>query len=109
MKFCPKCEARMKIKHEDMKNYCPRCGYISDQVSVIENTHIKNEVQKTDPSLKIMDPETSTETLPTINIECPKCKNNNAYWWMLQTRSADEATTQFYRCSKCNYTWRNYS
>ncbi|NOJ29052.1 MAG: hypothetical protein DA328_02670 [Nitrososphaeraceae archaeon] len=56
-----------------------------------------------------MEPETAAETLPTINIECPKCKNDNAYWWMLQTRSADEATTQFYRCSKCNYTWRNYS
>ncbi|MGC2430674.1 MAG: hypothetical protein WA393_06530 [Nitrososphaeraceae archaeon] len=28
---------------------------------------------------------------------------------MLQTRSADEATTQFYRCTKCNHTWRNYS
>ncbi|MGB7679260.1 MAG: hypothetical protein WBL49_10670 [Nitrososphaeraceae archaeon] len=28
---------------------------------------------------------------------------------MLQTRSADEATTQFYRCTKCGHTWRNYS
>ncbi|MGH9996735.1 MAG: transcription factor S, partial [Nitrososphaeraceae archaeon] len=25
------------------------------------------------------------------------------------TRSADEATTQFYRCTKCSHTWRNYS
>jgi DNA-directed RNA polymerase subunit M len=30
-------------------------------------------------------------------------------WWMLQTRSADEATTQFFRCTKCKHTWRNYS
>ncbi|MBS3922079.1 MAG: transcription factor S, partial [Nitrosarchaeum sp.] len=22
---------------------------------------------------------------------------------------ADEPTTQFYRCSKCRYTWRNYA
>lgn len=109
MKFCPKCEARMKVKQDEKKNYCPRCGFVSDQTDDINNTPLKSEIQKPDSSLKIMEPETAAETLPTINIECPKCKNNNAYWWMLQTRSADEATTQFYRCSKCNYTWRNYS
>ncbi|MEK6870559.1 MAG: zinc ribbon domain-containing protein, partial [Thermoproteota archaeon] len=42
-------------------------------------------------------------------IECEKCGNDEAVWWMLQTRSADEPTTQFYRCSKCRHTWRNYA
>ncbi|MCE2508324.1 MAG: RPA12/RPB9/RPC11 RNA polymerase family protein, partial [Nitrosopumilaceae archaeon] len=32
-----------------------------------------------------------------------------AVWWMLQTRSADEPTTQFYRCTGCGHTWRDYS
>ena len=49
------------------------------------------------------------ESLPTIKIECEKCGNDEAVWWMLQTRSADEPTTQFYRCTKCRYTWRNYA
>ncbi len=47
----------------------------------------------------------------TIEIECENkdCDSNEAVWWMLQTRSADEPTTQFYRCTKCNTTWRNYA
>ena len=49
------------------------------------------------------------ETLPTIKKECERCGNDEAVWWMLQTRSADEPTTQFYRCSKCAHTWRDYS
>ena len=40
---------------------------------------------------------------------CPKCKNNQAVWWLLQTRSGDEPPTQFYRCTKCAQTWREYS
>ena len=63
--------------------------------------------QKT--SLKVMDSQSAIEALPTTAIECPKCKNGTAFWWMLQTRSADEPTTQFYRCTKCGHTWRNYA
>jgi DNA-directed RNA polymerase subunit M len=28
---------------------------------------------------------------------------------MVQTRSIDESMTQFYRCTKCGHTWRDYS
>jgi DNA-directed RNA polymerase subunit M len=49
------------------------------------------------------------QTLPTTRVECPKCKNNLAEWWLLQTRKADESETRFYRCTKCKFTWREYS
>ena len=52
--------------------------------------------------------EEGGQDLPTISAHCEKCGNGEAVWWMLQTRSADEATTQFYRCTKCGHTWRNY-
>ena len=35
------------------------------------------------------------ESHPTIKIECEKCGHDEAVWWMLQTRSADEPTTNF--------------
>jgi DNA-directed RNA polymerase subunit M len=27
---------------------------------------------------------------------------------MVQTRRADESATQFFRCTKCGHTWREY-
>jgi|SRR5919107_2017059 DNA-directed RNA polymerase subunit M/transcription elongation factor TFIIS len=43
----------------------------------------------------------------TDSVECPKCGNKQAFWWIVQTDSADEPSTQFFRCTKCNHTWRN--
>ena len=47
----------------------------------------------------------------TIEIDCENkdCDGREAVSWMFQTRSADEPTTQFFRCTKCKTTWRNYA
>ena len=47
-------------------------------------------------------------TNPIVEITCSKCKNKKAYFWTLQTRAADESETKFYKCVKCNHTWRVY-
>ena len=49
------------------------------------------------------------KTNPTTNIQCPKCENNVAYTWQVQTRAGDEGATQFFRCTKCNHTFRLYT
>lgn len=51
----------------------------------------------------------SVTSLPKTDEECPKCGNNKAYYWLVQTRSGDEAATRFFRCTKCGHTWRDYS
>jgi transcription factor S len=111
VKFCPKCETRMRPKIEEGIVLCPNCGFSVDKekekVSAKEKTI--SSMENSEYSLKVIDADKTPDTLPTTSIECPKCENNNAFWWMLQTRSADEATTQFYRCTKCSHTWRNYS
>ena len=45
----------------------------------------------------------------TIKIDCEKCHNQEGVWWTFQTRSGDEPETKFYRCTKCNHTWRDYT
>jgi DNA-directed RNA polymerase subunit M len=99
----------MRLKFVENQVACPKCGFaISEQNSTV-TINVSNVTTQEHNALRVLDAENTTEVLPTINIECPKCNNNLAVWWMLQTRSADEATTQFYRCTKCSHTWRNYS
>jgi DNA-directed RNA polymerase subunit M len=98
MQFCPKCSLRLK------KGTCTKCGY-----SETTKTETKKTTSEMDKSFTVFEENEKEETLPTIKKECEKCGNDEAVWWMLQTRSADEPTTQFYRCSKCAHTWRDYS
>ncbi|MGQ0772088.1 MAG: transcription factor S [Nitrososphaerota archaeon] len=98
MQFCPKCGVRLK------KGSCQKCGYAASE----EKHETKKATTQLDKSFTVFDEPLGNETLPSITIDCEKCGNTEAVWWMLQTRSADEPTTQFYRCTKCSHTWRNY-
>ena len=104
MKFCPNCEVRLKKSDSGLK--CPKCDYVEGNASSEPTKKVQEEEVS---EFNVLDESEGKETLPTIKIDCEKCGHNEAVWWMLQTRSADEPTTQFYRCTKCNYTWRNYA
>jgi DNA-directed RNA polymerase subunit M len=117
MEFCPKCGSRLvpkkakSGKETGLVMTCPKCGYKK------KSTEKKIEPKPT----KVIQPnprqlvavigkeEQKLRTLPTVRIECPKCGNNSAYVWQVQTRGADESSTQFLRCTKCSYTFREYS
>ena len=105
MKFCPECE--VKLKKSDSGLQCSKCGYTEGQ----EKKQTKKAVGDEEPNreFNVFEGNEGEESHPTIKIDCEKCGNDEAVWWMLQTRSADEPTTQFYRCTKCKYTWRNYA
>ena len=105
MKFCPKCEVKLKKSSTGLQ--CSKCGYTEGQK--INQTKKVVDNQELNKEFNVFEGNEGEESLPTIKIECEKCGNDEAVWWMLQTRSADEPTTQFYRCSKCKYTWRNYA
>jgi DNA-directed RNA polymerase subunit M len=104
----------MKSRFDEGVLICPQCGYstnreIGEELAVRSTNSPSSFDGGTGSVLKVVEADKIPNTLPTTNTDCPKCGNNLAFWWMLQTRSADEATTQFYRCTQCNHTWRNYS
>ncbi len=116
MKFCPSCEAKLKKNSSTLT--CPRCDYVSEDgkeadsavaAITIDIPYTATPHNSEFNVLEQKDTKDDDGFMPAIEIECEKCGNNKAVWWMLQTRSADEPTTQFYRCTQCKYTWRNYA
>jgi len=101
MEFCEKCGGIIKV--EEGKAACVSCGRKLAKKPKIEASEKAGERE----SIAVIKEEASN-VHPTIEIECPKCKNKKAHFWTMQTRSSDESETKFYRCTKCDYTWRKY-
>jgi DNA-directed RNA polymerase subunit M len=103
----------LKQKQEEKKPtkfVCDKCGYSTTSQTPPKAEPKKTKAEKSSVSIKVLaEEDDDIKPLPTTNIECPKCKHDTAVWWMLQTRGGDEPTTQFYRCVKCNHTWRHYA
>ena len=84
---------------------CLNCGA---EESAEENIVVTRNIDETDKIVVIGKKERNLRTTPQTRAKCPKCENMTAYWWMVQTRSIDESATQFFRCTKCSFTWRDY-
>jgi transcription factor S len=117
MEFCPKCGSRLEFqkpttdKAAPLMLVCPKCGYKKKESTKKVEPKIGKTIQHNPQQLVavIGKKEQKLRTLPTVKIECPKCGNKTAYVWQVQTRSADESSTQFMRCTKCDHTFREYS
>ncbi|MHA1594819.1 MAG: transcription factor S [Candidatus Baldrarchaeia archaeon] len=114
MKFCPECGSMLRPKKDDKGNViliCEICGYSEKNQGSLEQEYtISSKINHSpgESELVLVDETKMVKTLPTIQVICPKCGNNRAYYYQLQTRRADEGMTTFLRCTKCNYVWRRY-
>lgn len=101
MEFCPRCGS---VLVEKRKNFgCVRCGYTADGKIKIESTE-----QLKEQNHKAIVKKKETNVMPVTLEVCPKCGHKEAYFWSAQTRAADEAETRFFKCTKCEHTWREY-
>jgi DNA-directed RNA polymerase subunit M len=110
MDFCPNCGAMLYPKSVEVGGQvmlylsCKKCGYASDaEYSKLDCKEFSHGIKQ---MVTVIDPEAEVSTESTIPIECPRCGNNLGYVWQVQTRSADESSTQFIRCTRCAYTYR---
>jgi len=110
MEFCPRCGMRLvpTKKEKRVVLVCRKCKY-ERAAQKAETSSRKIDHSPEEQIAVVGAKEQELRTLPTIKMECEKCRNTEAYWWLVQTRGADESPTTFYRCVKCGYTWRDYS
>jgi len=101
--FCPECKSILMASAGQLK--CRKCGYIR---KISADDQMQKKTKRTEREIVIVEDDEEIATLPTIQIKCPKCENNLAFWWLRQLRAADESEVRFFRCCKCNHTWRQY-
>jgi len=102
MDFCPKCNAMMFPV--DGVLTCRTCGY-TDELADNESYEVSREI-KAEDNVKMLGED--VDVGPVTNETCPECGHDKATYKLLQTRSADEAPTRIFTCTKCKHTWRAY-
>jgi len=109
--FCPECSS---LLHEKIVNgthllFC-RCGY--EEVNASHEEDLKKKIEKKKyamrKSLIVVKEEDKIIVHPLVSKYCPKCNHKEAEAWQEQTRSADEPSTSFFKCTKCKHAWREY-
>ncbi len=113
MEFCPECGSRLVPKKTEalVSWACSQCGYVKQEPDKGTEPKLGGKVIKhtLQQQVTVIGKEDEVDTMPTMRMECPKCGNMLVYVWQVQTRGGDEASTQFFRCTKCNHTFREYS
>lgn len=108
MEFCPTCDCLLLEDRRRKIFVCKKCGFEKAAGSRGGQSFVESLARPKDTVIVKDGAAGEVETLPVTKAECKKCGNVKAYYWMMQTRSADEPSTRFYRCTKCNHTWREY-
>ncbi|XP_011313727.1 DNA-directed RNA polymerase III subunit RPC10 [Fopius arisanus] len=105
--FCRTCGNVLKVVeagYSGLQFACNTCPYVFKISRKISN--------RTYPKLKELDDvlggAAAWENVDSTAERCPKCCHPRAYFMQIQTRSADEPMTIFYKCcnSSCGHNWR---
>lgn len=106
--FCPTCGNVLIVEEGQkcMRFACNTCPYVHNITRKVNNRKY--------PKLKEVDDvlggAAAWENVDSTPETCPKCEHPRAYFMQIQTRSADEPMTTFYKCcnAQCGHRWRDW-
>lgn len=83
---------------------CNTCGH-SNELGDTDSYEVSRKIEA-EETVKMLGED--VDVGPVTNETCPECGHDKATYKLLQTRSADEAPTRIFTCTKCKHTWRAY-
>ena len=106
MLFCPTCSNILlteKTIDGDFQFFCKTCPYTFKVENKIE---YKMKLERKEVDDVLGGPDAWKDAAKT-KTRCPECKNEEAYFFSIQIRSADEPETTYYKCTNtdCEYRW----
>ncbi|CAG8505971.1 3563_t:CDS:2 [Acaulospora morrowiae] len=111
MLFCPCCGNILLIKSHtqgEQSFYCQTCPYVFPIGSKIGQQIYKNRtILKRKEVDDVLGGEEAWKNVDSTEARCPKCEHPRAYYMQIQTRSADEPMSIFYKCCNhdCGHQW----
>jgi DNA-directed RNA polymerase subunit M len=104
MQFCPECSSLMHADGEEM--VCSSCDHREPKD---ESTAFVSTAEQDASDVIETEEGANFEGKPTAEVNCPECDNDEAWYTIKQTGSADEPPTRFFKCTECGARWRGYS
>ncbi|KAF9432290.1 DNA-directed RNA polymerase III subunit RPC10 [Entomortierella beljakovae] len=106
MYFCPTCSNLLLVQSDSIQQqlYCQTCPYIHPIVKTIVQRKTLDRKQVDD----VLGGDDAWANVDHTEATCPRCEHDRAYYLQIQTRSADEPMTTFYKCCeiKCGWQWK---
>jgi len=104
MLFCPTCAMLLLVENESgvHRFFCQTCPYVHTVQHYVKEVTLKNKRED-----DIMSLDAWANVDKEKGVPCEACGNDEAYFRQVQTRSADEPTTTFYKCTNnsCQHQW----
>lgn len=104
--YCPTCANMLLVELTDytkeLRYYCQTCPYVYliDKKITKKAPLVKKQVDD------VLGGEDAWKNVAQTEANCPKCSHHKAYFMEIQTRSADEPATQFFKCTACAHRWK---